>query len=246
MVAWNFHDDAQCPRCNHPLEDTAHVLQCQGSDANTVFDASLATLITHMETLDTDPAILSAIVDCIRKWRAGLQPNPTDYEDYLRDSILEQSVIGWKNLIEGLPSRRWQTLQHSYYADNHSRKSSRRWLHSLLTQLHHLAWKQWEHRNEVKHVLSQPRYKRAMKQLDEEILHRHMQGPRALNPGDRYLLNYSITTLMSKTVAYKKQWLLNIIAAQQRRLRIRSGNENLVLKNARTDGLHKYFIHMPR
>ena len=162
-----------------------------------------------------------------------------------RSAVHEQNLIGWKNFMEGLPSRRWQTLQHHYYTEIQSKRSSRRWLQALIIQLHHLAWKQWDHRNDVKHRLSRPRYKRAVRQLNEEIIHRLAQGPRALDMGDRYLLNYSITTLLGKTVAYRKQWLLNIIAAQQRRLRIRSGNENLVLRTARTDGLHKYFVHLP-
>ena len=53
LVEWKLQDDARCPRCNHPLETTAHASQCTGQGANEVWEESMEKLDTYFESTDT-------------------------------------------------------------------------------------------------------------------------------------------------------------------------------------------------
>lgn len=222
LLKWEYQTDAKCPRCNHPAEDTRHVLLCQGTDANEVFQQSIDTLKTTMEAIDTDPDILHTIVRCLGAWRSQQRVYLTDTPPEIRRAALDQQKIGWKRFLEGLPSRKWQTLQHRYYSLHSIRKSSKKWIDTLLHQLHHLAWNQWNHRNDVKHRLSKPRERMAMRMLDQEIIRMYTNGLLQLLPGDRYHLEFNLAHLLKRPVNYKKSWLLNVIAAQKHYMRIRA------------------------
>ena len=160
---------------------------------------------------------------------------------HLRPTIREQQAIGWKNLLEGLPTKLWQTTQHRYYNTNRIRRSSRRWLKALLRGLHHLAWNLWQHRNDVKHRLAQPRLQKAIALLDKEITQRYLQGPSTLLPGDRYHLQVNLQNLLNKPVAYKKNWLLNLHAAQQKHWRNTHDDDTFVLTSPSMSWLLQWF-----
>ena len=127
LVQWKYKTDNKCPRCNAP-ETTAHVFQCTGEDAQSIWDESLSKLETFMTKTMTDPDISSVILDCLTKWRDRqpiiLQSYPTGMHDIIR----RQQVIGWKNLLEGLPTKAWQLKQAHYYSQNNIVKSHKRWI----------------------------------------------------------------------------------------------------------------------
>ena len=58
-----------------------------------------------------------------------------------------------------------------------------------------------------------------IKMLDREITQRFVNGTEDLLPGDRYHLQHNLLLLLKKPVPYKQSWLLNIIAATDRRRR---------------------------
>ena len=246
LLAWKYQTDAECPRCACTREDTAHVLRCRGHGADQIFDSSLTSLTSTLESLATDPELILSLSRILKAWRTCEPIQMRTIPVHLRSTIREQQAIGWKNLLEGLPTKLWQRAQQSYYADNHIRKSSRRWLRSLLRGLHHLAWNMWQHRNDVKHRLAQPRLKKAVALLDKEITTRYLQGPTTLLPGDRYHLQRNLQTLLNKPISYKKNWLLNIHAAQQKHWRITHEDDTFVLTSPSMTWLLQWFDgHQP-
>ena len=108
-------------------------------------------------------------------------------------------------------------------------------------QLDHLAWNQWNHRNDVKHRQSKPQYVRAVRKLNAEIWERYLQGPTLVRLGDRHYLQINLSTILSKTVSFQKNWLLNIIAAQEFKIRQDTADLTANTRTPRTDSLHRYF-----
>jgi len=76
----------------------------------------------------------------------------------------------------------------------------------------------WEHRNTIKHSSKRPRHLRMLQQLDNStsITAELLAGARALSLADRHHFELNLSDLLDKSTQYKKNWLLNVIAARQR------------------------------
>jgi hypothetical protein len=146
LVQWKHQTDAKCPRCNHPLETSTHVQQCEGYSANEVFQKSIEKLDEFLTNEQTRPDLQDAIVQCLKKWRAKESIHLEEYQQDVQEVIRQQHSIGWLDMMECLPAKGWQTLQRRYYNAHHLQKSSRRWIRGVLRQLHIIGHKQWKHR----------------------------------------------------------------------------------------------------
>jgi hypothetical protein len=121
-----FQDTAKCPQCLEEQETTTHVQRCSGYGADAVFKKSLLKLQAYLTDESTQPDLQDVIVTCLKKWRTKeptrLQAFPTEMHAVIKD----QHEIGWQQFIEGLPAKRWQTVQKLYYRKEEMRKSSKR------------------------------------------------------------------------------------------------------------------------
>ena len=139
-------------------------------------------------------------------------------------SIEDQDLIGWKNLLEGLPTRRWKLLQQRHYnRDSYSRKTGRRWTINLLKELHNRAWNQWDHCNKVNKDES-PREKEADCLLNDEIITEFIRGNDDLPARDLSYFNLSLLDLLDRARDYRKAWLQNVQSARDRQAK-RRGEE---------------------
>ena len=89
-------------------------------------------------------------------------------------------------------------------------------MRGLLTQIHHLAWNQWQHRNDVKFRERQPDFIAARNLLHREIRQQLSLGEQHLLPGDRHLARWNQVTLLTRTMKYKKAWLCTILQARKK------------------------------
>ncbi len=217
---WKYQMDAKCPRCACDREDTRHVLLCRGQGADEIFQKSLETLSKDLARAKTDPDITTAVTQALLHWREQRQISILSFPSETRDAVRNQQKIGWKNFLEGLPSKQWQHLQAQYYKRHRLRKSLKRWTATFNRGLHNLAWSLWNHRNDVKHRILKPREQLARKLLDREIVQRYLSAHEQLLEGDKCHLHYSLWQLLQKPVSFKKSWLLNVISAQKWYLRV--------------------------
>ena len=74
LVKWKQADSSQCPRCPQPLETTSHVMQCHGEQSDHIWSRSLRRLAKILYQQRTDPALLTTIIDGLRQWRQGNNP----------------------------------------------------------------------------------------------------------------------------------------------------------------------------
>jgi hypothetical protein len=227
LVKWQHQDHAKCPRCSHARETTHHVFCCDGHGAKEKWNTSFLSFEKYLTSTQTCPAIQRALTDSIRRWRNNRSIPLFEYDHDIRIALRQQHKIGWQDLLEGLPAKQWKILQAQYYRDNNLRKSSNRWLKGVLTQLHHLAWNQWDHRCKTKHNVTKPHELQKETELNAAITCHILQGTDTLLPGDRHHIRHNLLTLLSKPLKLRKAWLLNIIAARQRCQRLQTNDEAL-------------------
>ena len=96
LVRWKHQDDASCPRCGKE-EDTAHVYQCQGCDASTVWTASIKRVKTYLAKTQTDPELGRCLIEGINGWRQGNPIDPQTHSQEFQHVLQSQANIGWQN-----------------------------------------------------------------------------------------------------------------------------------------------------
>ena len=204
-----------CPRCELP-ETCQHVLLCTARGANEPWSKNLQTLDATLKATSTPLNLQKAILLRLDEWRNARElTTPITWDQGLRAVILSQDSIGWKNLLEGLPSKLWQPYIHQYYYDNGIKKSSTRWLQRFLTHLHDLSWGQWEHRNHILHHLDTPRQVRAITHLDTVIAKEFHDYTLTLTPALKPFFTSSLGSLIFQNVSFKQAWYLNLMTAKQ-------------------------------
>ena len=220
--------------------------KCSGHGADQVFEASISTLEKHLTKEKTHPELQEAILQCLKKWRRGQRILPFEFSYPVRLAVREQNKIGWLDLLEGRATKQWQIIQKQYYEDNNMRKSSRRWIRCLLVQLHHLAWKQWNHRNQINQRVTKPALAEMVHKLDAEITTILSTQMHEMFSGDRTRLRMNLLTLTNKPIRYKKSWLANACAARQRFLRHRTRQADLKAHSKQASKLFQYFKQFPK
>lgn len=226
LVKWKKQDDDRCPRCGE-TEDTDHAIKCTARGAEELWRESIKTIETALEKLQTDPAIGRIILLHIQAWRKDMVVRVDEGERRMCDAVAEQNIIGWRNLMEGLWSKKWRRLQQRYYNKIESRKTGKKWMETISRTIRLAAFKQWDHRNTVKHWKERPRHKEAEQELDREITAELMKGPQNLPTIDRKQFKYGCIQLLQKPVRFKQTWVVNVTTARQRELRKRTNDDNL-------------------
>ena len=231
LVAWQYQDDAKCPRCGHPLETTSHVSQCQAQGAADVWRDSMDKVEQYLGNSNTDPRIQLALLQALNHWQQMLPQQWQEHDKDIVQALQAQQTIGWQDWLEGLPAMRWRTLQQYHYNLTDDDRTGKAWLTGLTKLLIQAGQKQWQHRNDYKHTKGQPRYKEMVRKLDEEIAVEYSRGPNTLLPGDRIKLDVNLLSLLQKSVPYKQAWLSNVAQARERCLRIQQQDNDLQTKS---------------
>ena len=110
----------------------------------------------------------------------------------------------------------------------------------LAKQLHELAWKQWDHRNTVKHRTLRPRHKLELANLHREVTREYIKGAQDLPPGDRHNFKHNLVHLLQKSYHYKVSWLANVVAARQRLERIKKKDDELLIATKEQSAVFQY------
>jgi hypothetical protein len=213
LLHWEKQSDAECPRCSAP-ENTTHVLRCPNAAATTTWQHQLNALSKTLTDLQTPLELATAMILRLQSWRLNLPLllDPT-WDETTSLVISSQDQIGWKNFMEGLPSKFWIPVITNHYLHHHIRTSPHTWLQTCLQALHSLAWHMWDHRNQVLHDTAKPRQQKALQLLHQQILTIYSSGSDQVHPTDRSHFSLSLYSLLQKPLHYKQAWLLNVSAA---------------------------------
>jgi hypothetical protein len=203
---------AQCPRCTED-ETPAHVLRCRGSDASTIWDRAITKLKNWLQDNLTHPEMSNAIINYLAGWRDDAPVGTRISQEWIRRAFSGQSLLGWRNCLEGILHVSWRQTQQEYFARIGSARSPKRWTVALIQKLWDIAWDMWEHRNGILHDKDQSIILTA---LNNDIRDEFKRGYDGLSKETQALFSPGSVAILQKPAEVKQQWLARVQLARQR------------------------------
>ena len=114
MVRRKERETAKCPRCEHAVEDSQHVLQCRGAGTDELWDRHIEDVKIWMNIQETDPKVQQALLAGIKSWRNGEHPTEEAQTSGTDNASVRQEKIGWQNIMEGFPAKGWADEQQQW------------------------------------------------------------------------------------------------------------------------------------
>jgi hypothetical protein len=226
MLRRKIRTTAQCPRCLHD-ETPEHVWKCQDAEANATWENSLNSLKCWLQENSTHPEMSAAIIEYLDSWRNDRPPNLHIFQAWIKLAVMHQSVLGWRNLLEGIPSKHWQETQQVYFSRIGSARSPKRWTIAMIQKMWEVAWNMWEHHNGILHNKEQSII---LQQLHNNIRVEFEKGMTDLPKEAHALLKQGCAAVLAKPVEVKQQWLARIQLARTQAIKLQTlgqtfGNE---------------------
>jgi hypothetical protein len=239
-----------CPRCDSAEETNEHVLLCPDSRATTQWRDSITSLRRSLESNDTDPEIITAIIEGLNSWKFGY-PSPPPREPIVRSAWSSQNAIGWWAMVNGFVSCEWHKAQRNFFKLSNARdpfgrpKDVRRWTVELVRKLLGISWDMWRHRNGVLHSneLTAQR-SRELLAINNEIRIQFETGANTLSSQDRFWISRaSLNKVLEYDLDRKKRWLESVRLARQR---FQNRKDSLWETYRPQRELLRNWLHLPR
>jgi hypothetical protein len=220
MHTWKIWEQAACPQCDAPLEDMEHVLKCPKADDCWV--SIWTSMLTWFSQHPTYPSVIDAIYDNLVLWRSGDNAGVAlDENSTASAAIQAQTVIGWRNFLDGFLAREWRAMQTLFYEETKSRRSSLRWVSLLIRQCWTISQRFWQHRNATVHEDDAETEETLTGVLNDTVHGQFDRGPDTMPRNiTRHLFHGTIHALLRKSSGLKRQWLSHLVEARERQLRI--------------------------
>jgi hypothetical protein len=124
---------------------------------------------------------------------------------------LSQDKIGWRQILEGMTSKKITDIQQQFFALNRSRMSLEKWISGLITRLLEITHGQQLYRNYIVHDPFSGTIATAKKEeLLLEIEHQRELGDTGLLEDDKYLAEVNLEEMASSSGEWQHYWLLAI------------------------------------
>jgi hypothetical protein len=215
MHRWKFWTHSNCPRCGEPNEDAKHIVRC--SALNPLWETAVAPLTEWFTKSLTPPDVSAIILEYIHAWRTSTAPRVRleFCSPALISAVTAQSNIGWGPFLEGFVSIKWQNLMDQHFTSISSRRTGFRWCCGLIHRMWLLLRDLWDHRNSILHDTVPVAVQLATVQLNAAVSGQYHQGLDGLSPTQfRSYFSRPLIDLLAFTVAYKRNWLANLLAAR--------------------------------
>ena len=198
-------DTEACPRCNAPVEDSSHIIQCPQEAATALWDQSIQQVKTWLLKSKTDPDIAYTIISRLQSWRSSSAPATFgSISSTIQDLLNKQDAIGWEAAFRGCWSCGWAEAQDQHFKSLQSKKSGRRWLAALITKLWQVAWDMWEHRNGI---LTDQEQGQLAQLLKREIQQEYSRGFQSLPSDLRRSTQIPMEQLLERSLKQQQTWL---------------------------------------
>ena len=208
MVEWGFRGCSKCARCNHPVENVTHLLQCPDRAATCDWDSAVDKLDAALRQSRTHPQLQTIITRRLKAWKRNEPWRLHGTSAEIRLLQDDQQSIGWKNFLFGFLSTRWATIQQSYYSIYNPRRSGAKWACDLIPMMWEILWSQWRHRNSIVHKNHETTGARPMEEIDQEIQTEFSLGlPHRCPPHLRCYFRGPITRILSRNGLDRRLWL---------------------------------------
>jgi hypothetical protein len=155
----------------------------------------------------------NAIIEYLDGWRHSRNTTIKISQSWIFPAIMDQEKLGWRNFLEGLPTKSWQEAQKIYFLRIGSLRSPKRWVISLIQKLWEVAWDMWEHRNGILHDKEQSII---LQNLHTDIREEFARGSDGLAQEVKTLFIKGCEAVLAKPVEVKMQWLARVQLARTR------------------------------
>ena len=232
---------SKCPRCLQTEEDSEHITKCQGTGAPEQWKQSIEQLEKWMRTINTEKNIIRAVIQGLTAWNADQPVEKENFSQSIELTIDQQEKIGWRNLLEGFPAKRWAEQQEDHLERTGSKRSSRRWKAALVKKMAEVTWQMWDHRNTVN---NEKETATMSLEVNNQIREEYRKGFRNLSSAACKLAQQSKEMLMNKGLSYRQQWLRTITA--NREFQARHQNRREISKEILDSKGHVWWVRNGR
>lgn len=216
LVRYRHQQFDNCPRCDAPGETTTHVLLCEHEEAQEIWNDSLDSLDEWMEENKFLKDIRIQLIGNIRHWATGTPLPEASLDINIRRLVQKQDITGWKNLIQGFINNGWRTLQTEHMENNNSKKSPLLLMAKLQRKIWHIAWKLWEHRNDILHNRGGRAHRQEIEDTNTAITGEWEKGIDTLPAKYNGLFRGTLQERLEYAHKRKLQWLSSVWLARQK------------------------------
>jgi ribonuclease HI len=215
MNRWFGSEDRKCPSCLIVDERADHLCKCTNVDRRKLLEADTTELIRWMSLGEnTHPDITSWVEQFILSQDSPLRRVPHCSPE-IQDLAHEQTVIGWRNFMEGRISKQFYRLQYCHLINAQTNMTAASWTRTFISKLLHITHSQWIFRNfmlhEQTHGLLRMREKNAiLLQIEALSLSNKIDLPEH----SRFLLEFDIGRLQQADYETQCYWVRAVEAAQ--------------------------------
>ena len=202
---WGKVASSRCPRCQHKVETSNHVLRC--SHSQTIWNEGFALLQSWLTTHHTEPELHDMLLKGLELWQTGdRNPITSFYNPKITLLFYQQVDIGWSMLFMGFISKHIVTWQSDYYSTIGSRRSGARWAANFIKQLWKLLASAWHDRNQEIFNNEKDPDGPNVGLLRLAIMDEHARGQDKLSRHYAPYFAHNVRFLLSKSVYQQQQW----------------------------------------
>jgi len=210
---------AQCPRCQHPVEDKHHIITCPAPSALLVWQTLLSKLHKWLDEQLTLPELAKDLIRGLHQWHNAASTTNQAYPRWLA----EQQKMGWSSALDGWLSLQWQYKQDQFWSRIHSRKSSKQWTAELIKKLWDIAWDMWEHQNDALHHSQENQQNILESAINDKITQFYESGIGILPRDTMWLMEHSLEAQLAQSVNTKFLWVESVEVAILRKAQHEKG-----------------------
>ena len=212
MQRWNMRYSGNCVFCQHPNEDTTHILKCTNTLAINNWKKQLAVFDNTLIKLKTAYPLRKAIILELRAWRNNDKTPSHQYADeILKKSICDQRALGWKVFLEGLLTTSIITYQHNHLKQHFPQQRVTTWSKRVVKAGWKVIMEIWKYRNDILHTTDNIELMQGRQILEETVAKEWNIGLHNLPILEfSHLFRLKLDELMKKSTQSKKDWLLTV------------------------------------
>lgn len=169
------------------------------------------------------PAINIALCATLRYWRNKRNSGnyiDSDWDRSISKLFCHQASLGWQNMLEGIISTGWATLQQNHYNSIRSMKKGQKWIGSLSIELWKMVYGMWEHRNKALFESEKISEYQGSAELKKACLVEIELGLGNLDALYHPYIDTIAETLFEENLDYQRNWFSIVRQAREKKLHI--------------------------
>ena len=216
MQRWYGAEDSSCPSCGSPDERAEHLCRCKNGDRRRLLVECTTDLVRWMSIGEnTHPDLII----WVERYILGQGIFPTIFDDpptTLHELSQEQTIIGWRNFMEGRISKQFLRVQFCHLIHSNSRLTAESWTKTFISKILHITHSQWIFRNFMLHGKTNG----LLRLQEQEAILLHIEELSTSNKNDlpeesRFLLEFDLEQLRNADYDTQCYWTAAVSAARQ-------------------------------